>query len=349
MPVSGNKVHGFYIVLRTGVRYNKIREHMRLIQGKLGMSMNLKRYRLLTLVNTILMFIVLVAGVIVTNTGSGEGCGTDWPLCHGGFLPAWTAESVIEYFHRLVTGIAGIFVVSVFFATLLWKPARRKEAVWYACLIAFFTVLQSALGAAAVMWPQSDEVMALHFGISLLAFTSTWLLYAYADRWARTGVPKLAGLDGAPSAAAVFRFAAALIVYCYIVIYLGAYIRHTATGGACVGWPLCNGQLLPPLEGAVGIAMTHRLAAALMLILVIAQTVFVRKRYQAGTETAKRATHVLWLLILQILSGGMLALTMDQPDLYVFTELIHTVVICALFTVLCLLALHTRPRSSGES
>jgi len=312
------------------------------------MSMNLKRYRLLTLVNTILMFIVLVAGVIVTNTESGEGCGADWPLCHGRFLPEWTVESVIEYTHRLVTGIAGIFVVAVFFATLLWKPARHKEAVWYACLIAFFTVLQSALGAAAVLWPQSDEVMALHFGISLFAFTSTWLLYAFADRWARSGVPQMAGLGVSPLSSAVFRFAVVLIVYCYIVIYLGAYIRHTGTGGACVGWPLCNGQLLPPLEGAVGIAMTHRLAAALMLILVIALTVFVRKRFKAETETAKLAARILWLLVLQILSGGLLALTMSHPDLYVYTELIHTIVISVLFTVLCLLALHTWPRSAGK-
>ena len=33
-----------------------------------------------------------------------------------------------------------------------------------------FIVIQSALGAMAVLWPQPKAVLALHFGISLVAF-----------------------------------------------------------------------------------------------------------------------------------------------------------------------------------
>jgi cytochrome c oxidase assembly protein subunit 15 len=318
----------------------------RLLNKKLGIDMTIERYRLLNLLTSIFMFVVLIAGVIVTNTESGEGCGTDWPLCHGKFIPAYTLESMIEYSHRLVTGIVTIFVAASFFVTVFWKPARCKESVWYASLIVFFTLLQAALGAAAVLWPQSDAVMALHFGISLFAFTSTWLLYAYSDKWARSGEPRLAGVDASPAHRSVFWFTITAIVYCYVVIYLGAYIRHTGTGGACSGWPLCNGKLLPPLEGAVAIAISHRFAAALMLLLVIALMIFVRSRFKAGSGPAKLATNAFWLILLQILSGGLLALTMGDRNLYVFTELFHTIVICGLFTVLCLLALRTWPQSA---
>jgi cytochrome c oxidase assembly protein subunit 15 len=37
---------------------------------------------------TVGMFIVLIMGTTVTNTGSSEGCGRSWPLCHGKFIPA---------------------------------------------------------------------------------------------------------------------------------------------------------------------------------------------------------------------------------------------------------------------
>ena len=51
----------------------------------------------LTLLTCIGMFLVLIAGVIVTKTDSGRGCGDDFPLCNGKFVPAYTLESIIEY------------------------------------------------------------------------------------------------------------------------------------------------------------------------------------------------------------------------------------------------------------
>ena len=39
-----------------------------------------------------------------------------------------------------------------------------------------FYVIQALVGAAAVKWSQSDFVMALHFGISLISFAAVLLL-----------------------------------------------------------------------------------------------------------------------------------------------------------------------------
>ncbi len=309
--------------------------------------MNLKRYRLLALLTCIGMFLVLIAGVMVTNTESEAGCGTDWPLCNGKLVPAYTLESMVEYSHRLISGAVGLLVGAAFLVTVLWKPAKRKESIWYASSALYFTVLQAALGALAVMWPQSDAILALHFGISLFAFTSTWLLYSFASRLAASeGMehgPSGRGL--APIPRSVFWSAVAAIVYCYVVIYLGAYIRHTGSGGACAGWPLCNGEAFPAMEGAVGVAFVHRLAALVMLIVVIALVFFVRRKSGTGSEPAKLAGHAFWLVVLQIASGGLLAFTMDNPDVYVFTALLHTMIIAALFSVLCLLALRSRAKN----
>lgn len=129
------------------------------------------------------MFLVLLAGALVTNTESGRGCGDDWPLCNGKFIPAFTLETAIEYSHRAVTGVVGIIVLATFVLTIrLFRRHGHREPLWYAGLTLAFTIIQALMGAAAVMWYQSPPVMALHFGISLLAVASTVLLVIWVRR-----------------------------------------------------------------------------------------------------------------------------------------------------------------------
>ncbi|WP_373230265.1 heme A synthase [Cohnella sp.] len=301
------------------------------------------------------MFLVLIAGVLVTNTDSGRGCGTDWPLCNGRFVPAYTVESFVEYTHRLTSGLVGLLVGATFLATLLWKPAKQKENLLYAGGALLFTVMQAVLGAMAVVWEQSSLVLALHFGISLFAFTCTWLLYSVAKRQSfHTGQ---IGVKAAFSQAsiqpgqlltvpkAIFRSIVAVLVYCYGVVYLGAYIRHTSSGGACEGWPLCNGELVPELSGSTAAAFAHRIAALLLLVLIVVLTVYVRRSIGKQSELASLANKTLFLVILQVLSGGLLSFTLSNEDVYIFTGLLHTVIISALFSMLVLLAIRARQLS----
>ncbi|GIO11144.1 hypothetical protein J19TS2_06990 [Cohnella xylanilytica] len=347
--------------------------------------MTAKRYRLLTLWTCIGMFLVLIVGVVVTNTESGRGCGTDWPLCNGKFVPAYTLESMVEYSHRAVSGIEGLLVGAVFIVTLLMKPSS-KEAAIYASGALLFTVAQALLGAAAVIWPTSDAVLAIHFGISMIAFSFTWLLDAWAKRRAdavRSGeeadirIGKAAqaqaastanranranrgsmakAANAAPSAkaaragsptrtaaapipVALFRATVAVIVYCYAVVYLGAYVRHTDSAGGCIGWPLCNGKFVPEMNGATGIVFAHRLAGALLFVLIVLLYFYVRRAAWRTRELGGLANVSLLLVLAQILSGWLLTATLEYHDVYVFTSLLHTIIITALFSSLCLLAI----------
>ena len=68
------------------------------------------------------MFVVLVMGAAVTNTGSAEGCGRSWPLCNGRLVPEFTVSTAIEYSHRAVTGVEGLLVVALTAAMLgFWR------------------------------------------------------------------------------------------------------------------------------------------------------------------------------------------------------------------------------------
>src|SRR3982074_2557145 len=120
------------------------------------------------------MFLVLLMGAAVTNTGSAEGCGRSWPLCNGQFVPEFTVATAIEYSHRAVTGVEGVLVVALTVAMLArWRSAR--EVVVLAGLMLGTLLLQAGLGAGAVLVPQSPLLLATHFGVSLIAFASTFL------------------------------------------------------------------------------------------------------------------------------------------------------------------------------
>src|SRR4029077_1441234 len=76
---------------------------------------------------TVGMFLVLVMGAAVTNTGSAEGCGRSWPLCHGQFIPELAFTTAVELSHRAVTGVVGLLVIAV--AALAWMRQRRRAEI----------------------------------------------------------------------------------------------------------------------------------------------------------------------------------------------------------------------------
>lgn len=329
---------------------------MSMTSQKKLLQMTASRYRTLTLLTCFGMFFVLIAGVLVTNTDSGRGCGTDWPLCNGRFVPAYTVESLVEYTHRLTSGLVGLLVGATFLVTWFWKPAKRKENKLYAGGALLFTVMQAILGAMAVVWEQSSLVLALHFGISLFAFTCTWLLVSLVKRQNLSGAD-VTDQDKVVSPSdtqqritlpkALFRSTVALIIYCYAVVYLGAYIRHTSSGGACEGWPLCNGEVIPELSGTVGIAFFHRIAALVLFILIALLVVYLKRSAGNHSELTSIANTALVLVVLQVLSGGLLAVTIMDEDVYIFTGLLHTIIISGLFTMLVLLAIRTKQLSQS--
>ena len=124
---------------------------------------------------TIGMFLVLMMGATVTNTGSGEGCGDHWPLCHGEFIPSYTVETAIEYSHRLVTSIEGVLVMITAVGRSETRRGRR-DIKFLVGLMVGSLFLQAGMGAWAVKETQSRGVLALHFGFSLICFASTYLV-----------------------------------------------------------------------------------------------------------------------------------------------------------------------------
>jgi heme A synthase len=134
---------------------------------------------------------VIVWGAYVRATGSGAGCGNHWPLCNGEIVPrAETVQLLIEFSHRLTSGLALASVVMLFFwARHVARPGHIarlggalslafmiSEAMLGALLVKFQLVANDASAARAV------AVAAHLLNTFLLLASLTLTVYGATDR-----------------------------------------------------------------------------------------------------------------------------------------------------------------------
>ncbi len=94
---------------------------------------------------------VILWGAVVRATGSGAGCGSHWPLCNGEVIPRpERLETLIEFSHRLTSGLALISVVALWIAALLRFP-RRHAARFWATASLLLMLAEAAVGAGLVL------------------------------------------------------------------------------------------------------------------------------------------------------------------------------------------------------
>jgi cytochrome c oxidase assembly protein subunit 15 len=131
----------------------------------------------------------------------------------------------------------------------------------------------------------------------------------------------------------------AAIGYIYLLVYLGAYVRHSGAALACGGWPLCAGQVFPGFSGPAGVEFMHRLAAVLGTLVIAGLTGWTA-RYRRERPDLFRAAHLaLLLIVVQSLSGALVVWT----HLDLFSALSHAAIVTLLFGSLCALAYQTVP------
>lgn len=272
------------------------------------------------------MLLVLVMGATVTSTGSAEGCGRSWPLCQGRFVPEFAVATAIEFSHRAVTGAEGVLVVA-FTTAVLARYGRQRPAQILGLLMLGSLLLQAGMGAWAVMSPQQPVVLALHFGISLVALASTTLTALYVRH------PDAMGTE--PAAPSRLRLATwGTLGYLYLLIYSGAYIRHAAVAAACPGWPLCGAT--PAVFGpdAAAVNLVHRLGAGTAVALAAGLLLLYRR--QPGRRDLRVGG--LWLVVALLAQAGAGAV-MVLSGWSLFSELLHAALTGVIFTAAAYLCL----------
>ena len=120
---------------------------------------------------------VILWGAYVRASGSGAGCGSHWPLCNGVVIQrSPSSATLIEYSHRLTSGLALLGVVALLVWT--WRTTRPGHPARPAAVASVtFMLTEAALGAGLVLFQlvadNATMARALFVGAHLL---NTFLL-----------------------------------------------------------------------------------------------------------------------------------------------------------------------------
>lgn len=303
------------------------------------MQRTLKWFAMLT---TIGMLLILLGGALVTKTDSGMGCGRSWPLCNGELIPKEiTPELIIELAHRVVSGVVGVMVLVL--SIWAWRAIGHiRETKFLSFTSFFFLLLQGLIGAAAVKWGQSDFVLALHFGISLISFATVFLLTLLIFE-----VDKKFEADKVVLDNRMKRHILGVTLYSYIVVYTGALVRHVDASLVCRDWPLCiNDSFTLPTNMYEWVQMGHRAAAGIIFIWIAFITILAVKHYKDQKVVYWGWIISFILVSLQVAAGALVVLT--RLNLYI--ALAHAFFISCLFGVLSyFILLSSRSRKNAHT
>ncbi|MFZ3286108.1 MAG: COX15/CtaA family protein, partial [Telluria sp.] len=234
-------------------------------------SSDTNKYRKLVWLTAFLTFDLIVFGAFTRLTDSGLGC-PDWPGCYGLANPFLAHEQItaaeallpggpvtllkawIEMIHRyLAMGIGVLIMALMGQAWLQWSRTRHAgfEPALPSALF-LFVCLQGAFGAWTVTMKLQPVIVTIHLLLGMLLLSLlTWL----GARLDSTGprAPVLADLRGLRLPA---RLAGLVLL---VQIALGGWVSTNYATLACSDFPLCGGQLVPPMDFEHGFTLWREL------------------------------------------------------------------------------------------
>lgn len=222
----------------------------------------------------------IIFGAIVRISGSGMGCGDNWPKCYGYWIPPFERiDLIIEVTHRylalaLFVSIAALVatafthrkVPAVGASGGVWNAARLALALWFAPAI---------FGAVTVFTGNPAWATVVH---KLLAASLLGVLATATIRAGGLGGASAIGAKGTTKA--VGGATAAAILALVVVLMGGLTAKVEGAAVACAGFPLCG-------EGSIAgsaqhVQLTHRLLAYALVLHLISLPMVFRKRGEAS-------------------------------------------------------------------
>jgi heme a synthase len=134
--------------------------------------------------------LVILWGAYVRASGSGAGCGSHWPLCNGEVIPPVPeVATLIEFSHRLTTGLAGLLVIGLVVGAFRAFP-RGSSVRLGAALSLMFILIEGMVGALQVrlgLTADNDSVWRAVIGSIHLANTFVMLAAITLTAWWASG------------------------------------------------------------------------------------------------------------------------------------------------------------------
>ena len=248
----------------------------------------------------------VIFGGFVRISGSGMGCGDNWPKCYGYWFPPFDRpDLVIEVMHRYFAATLST-VVAVFLLMSFLRRAERgvagKGGVLRASALAFAIVITAAtLGAVTVNYRNEWWATLAHKAVAMS------LLATLSVAWLRAGgMPSLSALSDRAVSDKTVRASTVAAVLALITVMMGGMVaKWTGASVACTGFPLCGAESL----GGAGqhIQLTHRVLAYLTALHVTFMAISIMRRREHRTITMLAGV-AAFVVVLQIVFGAWMVL-----------------------------------------
>ena len=271
-----------------------------------------------------LVFLLLLAGALVTSTESGLAV-PDWPLSYGKVMPPMVGGILYEHGHRLVAAAVST-LVGLELGALLFFLEGRKTVKRLAAAAFGAILLQAVLGGLTVLFLLPPAISSAHAALAEIVFALTAVVALMCSRtWndltahpASLPFEKNLSSNGAKARSA-FRWTLLATAAIYVQIVLGAVMRHTGAGLAIPDFPTAFGGLWPSADElqrrGVGLHLAHRVGAVVVLALVLAAVRALARLSAVNPVFAGFAAAWTGLVTIQILLGALSIWSKKAPPL----------------------------------
>lgn len=283
--------------------------------------------------------LVILWGYFLRISESGDGCGTDWPLCNGAVLPGTMAfPTLVELFHRITSGLVLLAVIGLAVAAVRTFP--RGHALRAGALAALIlTVTESLFGAVLVVfgWVAGDISLGRML-IRPVHVTNTFLLMAalvLTAWWATRGVSRIprpfsgseAGRVG-PLVLPVLGVLALAWTGSWTGLAVTAFPAETLRDGL--------GQYVDPEHMLIYLRMSHPILAILVIGVLVRFSM--RTRSIAGSlgdpAAGRLAVALAALALTQLLAGPMTIVLGNPVEMRLFHLLLADLLWAALVALI---------------
>lgn len=292
-----------------------------------------KRFQYYSWITLAYNFLVIVWGAFVRASGSGAGCGADWPLCNGVIIPQNPrVATLIEFIHRAMSGLSVLLIVALL--VWAWRAYPKKHLVRTGAVLSMvFIITEALVGAGLVLfqWVALDASLGRTISVAVHLVNTFLLLASLAlTAWWSSGGKslRLAG-QGA--------WLAGLSIALLGVLALGVTGSINALGDTLFpASSLYSGiqqDFSPSAHFLLRLRVWHPILAASVGAYTIILVLVLRTRW--GDKVIKRLSLLLGGIVLLQLSAGLVNLLLLAP---VWMQLVHLFLAESVWTALVLLS-----------
>jgi heme o synthase len=240
-------------------------------------SSTMLRFQTVAMTAAVLAFVLVLLEGIVRIAGSTLSCTSDWYLCIAQPESLWSWTAALEF--GLRGSLSGLAVALILLVYHGWQLRRESRALLVLPLVV--VVMAGAVAGLTFSGASLDltlsRIGSMQILLGLLVITSL------------LAIVRSSGVELKPHAGfSPFGWIAggSALAVLGLIIAGGAIATSDTAAGACSGWPLCNGQLLPSGLTAVDLHLSHRWVALVATIGILTAATLARRLY-AGTPAVR--------------------------------------------------------------